>query len=299
MTATGIQVIAVSFEGHRQHGEIYRSGLPVVPARRHEALPQGRALLHGQVRDREAQCAAGPARPVAPQAKMAGYGMQLREKQKVKRTYGVLENQFRRYFEAADRQKGVTGELLLQSLERRLDNVIYRLGSRDVARAGAPARAPRPLPRQRQEGGHPVVRRAVRATPWPCVRAASRTPSIKHAMEEVKGRGVPEWLTVEASGSSARISSAADAAADQPARAGTVNRRVVFEVSKAQLSRRSSKSSAAGQSPARSPSDLRREAGDITAGLAVRVTGQLAKGREQCCGKVFSGPSAWSSNVKP
>ena len=76
---------------------------------------------------------------------MVGYGVQLREKQKVKRTYGVLENQFRRYFEAADRQKGITGELLLQMLERRLDNVVYRLGLRDVARAGAPARAPRPL----------------------------------------------------------------------------------------------------------------------------------------------------------
>src|SRR5256886_12540736 len=64
----------------------------------------------------------------ARKAKMVGYGIQLREKQKVKRTYGVLENQFRRYFEAADRQKGITGELLLQMLERRLDNVIYRLG---------------------------------------------------------------------------------------------------------------------------------------------------------------------------
>ena len=64
----------------------------------------------------------------ARKAKMVGYGVQLREKQKVKRTYGVLENQFRRYFEAADRQKGITGELLLQMLERRLDNVVYRLG---------------------------------------------------------------------------------------------------------------------------------------------------------------------------
>src|SRR4026208_1283110 len=52
--------------------------------------------------------------------KIAGYGLQLREKQKVKRTYGVLEDQFRRYFEAADRQKGITGELLLQFLARRL-----------------------------------------------------------------------------------------------------------------------------------------------------------------------------------
>src|SRR6187401_899580 len=60
--------------------------------------------------------------------KLAGYGVQLREKQKVKRIYGVLEDQFRRYFEAADRTRGITGETLLQLLERRLDNVVYRLG---------------------------------------------------------------------------------------------------------------------------------------------------------------------------
>ena len=61
-------------------------------------------------------------------AKLAGYGVQLREKQKVKRIYGVLEDQFRRYFEQAERMRGITGETLLQLLERRLDNVAYRLG---------------------------------------------------------------------------------------------------------------------------------------------------------------------------
>ena len=69
--------------------------------------------------------------------KFSTYGVQLREKQKVKRIYGVLEKQFRSYFETADRKKGITGEILLQLLERRLDNVIYRLGlasSRDLAR---------------------------------------------------------------------------------------------------------------------------------------------------------------------
>src|SRR6267143_4266802 len=60
--------------------------------------------------------------------KLQGYGVQLREKQKVKRLYGLLENQFRRGFQAASRKKGVTGELLLVNLERRLDNVVYRLG---------------------------------------------------------------------------------------------------------------------------------------------------------------------------
>lgn len=69
--------------------------------------------------------------------KFSTYGIQLREKQKVKRIYGVLEKQFRSYFKAADRKKGITGENLLQLLERRLDNVTYRLGlapSRRLAR---------------------------------------------------------------------------------------------------------------------------------------------------------------------
>src|SRR5947209_1852407 len=61
-------------------------------------------------------------------AKIEGYGLQLREKQKAKRIYFALERQFRNYFENAARQSGVTGEVLLQQLERRLDNVAYRLG---------------------------------------------------------------------------------------------------------------------------------------------------------------------------
>jgi small subunit ribosomal protein S4 len=82
-------------------------------------------------------------RPVAPgqhgagRHKVSEYGQQLREKQKTKRIYGVLEKQFRGYFDAADRMKGVTGENMLSLLERRLDNVVYRLGfapSRSTAR---------------------------------------------------------------------------------------------------------------------------------------------------------------------
>ena len=73
----------------------------------------------------------------ARRAKLQGYGLQLREKQKVRRIYGVLERQFRNYFEKAADMKGVTGENLLQLLERRLDNVLYRMGlgsSRSQAR---------------------------------------------------------------------------------------------------------------------------------------------------------------------
>lgn len=73
-------------------------------------------------------------RPAAPgqhgtsRKKLSEYGLQLREKQKVRRLYGVLESQFEKYFDMAERMKGITGENLLQLLERRLDNVVYRLG---------------------------------------------------------------------------------------------------------------------------------------------------------------------------
>ncbi len=61
-------------------------------------------------------------------AKLSNYGLQLREKQKVKRIYGVMERQFRRYFQIASKSKGVTGQVLLRELERRLDNVLFRMG---------------------------------------------------------------------------------------------------------------------------------------------------------------------------
>jgi small subunit ribosomal protein S4 len=140
----------------------------------------------------------------ARKAKMAGYGVQLREKQKVKRTYGVLESQFRRYFEAADRQKGVTGELLLQMLERRLDNVVYRLGFATSRAQG----------RQLVRHGHFTVNGkkvdipsyAVRSGDVVTVRATSaENPTIQHAMEEVKGRGIPEWLSFDPSALAGRI----------------------------------------------------------------------------------------------
>ena len=142
----------------------------------------------------------------ARKAKMAGYGVQLREKQKVKRTYGVLESQFRRYFEAADRQKGVTGALLLQMLERRLDNVVYRLGFA-TSRAQA---------RQLVRHGHfrvngkkvDIPSFAVRSGDSVAIRSGSaQNPTIQHAMEEVKGRGIPEWLMFDSAALSGRISS--------------------------------------------------------------------------------------------
>jgi|SRR5579862_278542 len=142
----------------------------------------------------------------ARRAKIVGYGVQLREKQKVKRTYGVLENQFRRYFEAADRQKGITGQLLLQMLERRLDNVVYRLGFATSRAQG----------RQLVRHGHFLVNGKkvdipsyqIRQGDIVSVRSASaENVTIQHAVEEVKGRGIPEWLTMEATGLAGRVSS--------------------------------------------------------------------------------------------
>jgi len=142
----------------------------------------------------------------ARRAKMVGYGIQLREKQKVKRTYGVLENQFRRYFEEADRRKGITGELLLQQLERRLDNVVYRLGFATS----------RPQARQLVRHGHFTINGkkvdipSYQARPGDIVglRPSSReNPTIVHAMEEVKGRGIPDWLSFNPGDLTGRIAS--------------------------------------------------------------------------------------------
>jgi small subunit ribosomal protein S4 len=137
-------------------------------------------------------------------AKLLGYGLQLREKQKVKRIYGVLENQFRRYFEEAERQRGITGETLLQMLERRLDNVVYRLGFATS----------RPQARQMVRHGHFLVNGkkvdvpsfSVRAGDLVSVRQSSaENASIQHAMEEVKGRGIPQWLEFDPAKLSGRV----------------------------------------------------------------------------------------------
>jgi len=142
----------------------------------------------------------------ARKAKLAGYGVQLREKQKVKRIYGVLEDQFRGYFESADRQRGITGDTLLQLLERRLDNVTYRLG----------LATSRPQARQLVRHGHFLVNGrkvdvpsySVKVGEVVSVRPTSQqAPAILHAIEEVKGRGIPEWLSFDANAMTGRVMS--------------------------------------------------------------------------------------------
>ncbi len=128
--------------------------------------------------------------------KVTEYGKQLREKQKVRRIYGVLERQFRRYFQEADRRKGVTGVNLLQLLETRLDNVVYRMGF-----AASRAQA-----RQLVRHGHILVNgRKVNIPSFQtkpgdvvAVREKSRKiPAVQEALGTVEGRGGPRWLEVD------------------------------------------------------------------------------------------------------
>ncbi len=137
-------------------------------------------------------------------AKLQGYGLQLREKQRVKRMYGVLERQFRRYFHEADRRRGITGETLLQLLESRLDNVVYRLGFATS----------RPQARQLVRHGHFLVNGRRADIPSYSLRTGDRVsvkansannPAIAYAREEVKGRGIPEWLELGADGQEGRF----------------------------------------------------------------------------------------------
>lgn len=140
-------------------------------------------------------------RPVAPgqhgqsRRKTSEYGIQLREKQKARRIYGVLEKQFARYFEMAERMKGITGENLLQILERRLDNVVYRLGF-----ASSRAQA-----RQIVRHGHITVNgKRVNIPSYLvdvgdviAVREKSASLELFKAARENAGKAVVPWLQVD------------------------------------------------------------------------------------------------------
>jgi small subunit ribosomal protein S4 len=128
--------------------------------------------------------------------KVSDYGVQLREKQKVRRIYGVLEKQFRSFFEKAERMKGVTGENLLFLMERRLDNVIYRLGfasSRTEAR-------------QLIRHGHFTLNNRKVNIPSIQIKVGDvvelsqqsrKVASINESLEGVVRRGIPQWLELE------------------------------------------------------------------------------------------------------
>jgi small subunit ribosomal protein S4 len=128
--------------------------------------------------------------------KVGDYGLQLREKQKVRRVYGVLEKQFRNYFIEATRHSGVTGEALLQSLELRLDNVVFRLGF-------APSRA---AARQLVAHGHFAVNDVATNIPSYRLRIGDRIEVreshkerelFKTVKETLRSHQAPEWLSLD------------------------------------------------------------------------------------------------------
>ncbi len=128
--------------------------------------------------------------------KVSDYGVQLREKQKVKRTYGLQEKQFRLYFAKADRMRGVTGENLLMLLERRLDSIVYRLGF-SASRAQA-----RTLVRhghfQVNERKVNVPSFLVRPNDTVSLREKSREVAcINESLDSVMRRGVPSWVELD------------------------------------------------------------------------------------------------------
>jgi small subunit ribosomal protein S4 len=136
--------------------------------------------------------------------KVQGYGLQLREKQKVKRLYGMLEGQFALTFDRASQEKGVSGELLLQKLERRLSNVVYRLGF-----GSSQAQA-----RQLVRHGHVRVNERRVNIPSLQVRVgdvvslgtrAAKNALVAASVESVKGRGVPKWLELDAEGMKGKV----------------------------------------------------------------------------------------------
>ena len=129
-------------------------------------------------------------------SKLLGYGIQLREKQKVKRIYGLLERPFRLTFQRAERRKGITGANLLQELERRLDNVVYSLGF-----AASRAQA-----RQLVRHGHVTVNGRKVTIPsfrvskgnLIAIKEKSRTnEQIKASVDTARARGVPGWLDLQ------------------------------------------------------------------------------------------------------
>ena len=129
-------------------------------------------------------------------ARLSDYGVQLREKQKLRRIYGVLEKQFRSYYAEADRRKGVTGENLLQILESRLDNVVYKMG------LGASRTEARQIVRHNSilVNGKRVNIPSYQVVPGDEISVVDDSKNqlrIKAALEAAGERGFPEWLDVD------------------------------------------------------------------------------------------------------
>jgi len=158
-------------------------------------------------------------------SRMSDFGKQLREKQKLRRTYGVLERQFRKTYAEASRSKGVTGERLMQLLETRLDNVAYRMGF------GASRTEARQVVRHNGilVNGKRVNIPSYQVRPGDVVEVAGKAKAqlrIKAASDAAAGRGFPEWMEVDAKAMKGTFKSL-PARVDLPS---TVNESLIIEL---------------------------------------------------------------------
>lgn len=148
--------------------------------------------------DSKCKMESAPGQHGAKKPRLSGYGLQLREKQKIRRIYGVLERQFRRYFAEADRKKGSTGELLLQLLESRLDNVVYRMGFASTRAEARQLVAHKALMVNGQVVNIPSFR--VKAGDVVTIREeAKKQVRIQEALALATQIGLPSWVAVDTS----------------------------------------------------------------------------------------------------
>ncbi len=148
--------------------------------------------------------AAPSRRRFGPRRKLSDRGMQLREKQKARYTYGILERQFRRFFARAERSPGITGDNLLQLLESRLDNVVYRLGFADS----------RSQARQIVRHGHITVNRHKVNIPSYLIKPgdiiawkgkSQESELYRKILQDIEGKVIPGWLSLEGGNLSGRV----------------------------------------------------------------------------------------------
>lgn len=160
------------------------------------------------------RCASGKCglqrRPTPPgqrsprRRRISDRGLQLREKQKLRFAYGLMERQFRRYYEDAVRRPGITGENILKALELRFDNVVYRMGFADSRRQA----------RQLIQHGHFTLNGRKAAIPSTATKvgdviawqaSSQKSPAFESAREGIKGKNVPAWLTLDMDQMSGRV----------------------------------------------------------------------------------------------
>jgi small subunit ribosomal protein S4 len=183
--------------------------------------------LKSRVRSVDSKCNMEkvPGQTIDRRRRLSDYGLQLREKQKVRRLYGILEKQFRNYYAAADGKKGPTGENLLQLLEQRLDNVVYRMGF------GATRNEARQLVSHKsiEVNGKLVNIPSYHVNPEDVVTVREKSQKqarIQSALSLAEQYGFPEWVEVDAKGMSGTFKRVPDRA-DLPAE---INEQLIVEL---------------------------------------------------------------------